>query len=140
MPSPCKLKTVGNHPYTCFFDLTIDVIGGKWKPVILYHLALDGGVRFNALKRNIPGVTDRMLIRQLRELKADGLVSRAVAQVVPPKVEYTLTDLGASLIPVLEQMRHWGIAFESHLCGGAPITGPGYESLEPPAFQGRRTR
>lgn len=138
MPAPCKLKTVGNHQYTCFFDLTIDVIGGKWKPVILYHLALDGSLRFNALKRNIQGVTDRMLIRQLRELEADGLVSREVAQVVPPKVEYALTDLGASLIPVLEQLRAWGIAFERHLCGGTPITGPGYESLEPATFHGRR--
>ena len=138
MPSPCQLKTVGNHHYTCYFDLTIDAIGGKWKPVILYHLALDGSLRFNALKRGIAGVTDRMLVRQLRELETDGLVSRTVAQVVPPKVEYALTDLGATLIPVLEQMRQWGIAFESHLCGGAPITGPGYESMEPPVFQARR--
>lgn len=137
MPVPCTVKTLGGHQYSCFFDLTIHVIGGKWKSIILYHLALDGTQRFNALKRDIPDVTDRMLVRQLRELEADGLVTRTVAQVVPPKVEYALTELGASLIPLLLEMRQWGIVFEGHLCGGAPLSGPGYEPLAPPTFKAR---
>jgi len=83
------------------------VIGGKWKSVIIYHL-LDGKKRFNELKKLNLGITQRMLTLQLRELEADGIVHREVYPVVPPKVEYSLTDFGRSLEPIILLMREWG--------------------------------
>jgi DNA-binding HxlR family transcriptional regulator len=83
------------------------VIGGVWKPVLVFHL-LNGKLRFNALCRAIPSATPRMMTLQLRELEADGIVKRTVFPEVPPKVEYELTELGQSLAPVLLNMRDWG--------------------------------
>jgi DNA-binding HxlR family transcriptional regulator len=83
------------------------VIGGKWKGVILFYL-LDGPRRFSDLKRRLPDVTQRMLTLQLRELEADGVIHREVYPQVPPKVEYSLTEFGASLEPILILMRDWG--------------------------------
>ena len=91
----------------CSVARTVELIGGKWKAVILYYL-LDGTLRFNELRRTIPGITQRMLTLQLRELEADGLVERTVFPVVPPHVEYALTPFGQSLEPVLITMRDWG--------------------------------
>jgi DNA-binding HxlR family transcriptional regulator len=87
----------------------MDVIGGKWKGVVLYHL-LDGPVRFNELNRQVGNVTQRVLTKQLRELEADGLVWREVFPVVPPKVEYSLTEKGESLREIILALRDWGIA------------------------------
>jgi DNA-binding HxlR family transcriptional regulator len=91
----------------CAVEATLSVIGGVWKPVVVFHL-LDGTLRFNALCRVIPSATPRMITLQLRELEADGIVTRTVYPEVPPKVEYALTDLGRSLAPVLLSMRDWG--------------------------------
>ena len=91
----------------CAVEATLSVIGGVWKPVLLFHL-LDGKLRFNALCRLTPSATARMITLQLRELEADGIVRRTVFPEVPPKVEYELTDLGRSLAPVLLTMRDWG--------------------------------
>jgi len=91
----------------CSVEVTLSVIGGVWKPVLLFHL-LDGKLRFNALCRLTPSATARMITLQLRELEADGVVRRTVYPEVPPKVEYELTDLGRSLAPVLLSMRDWG--------------------------------
>lgn len=91
----------------CAVEATLSVIGGVWKPVLLFHL-LDGKLRFNALCRLTPSATARMITLQLRELEADGIVRRTVFPEVPPKVEYELTDLGRSLAPVLLSMREWG--------------------------------
>ena len=91
----------------CAVEATLSVIGGVWKPVILFHL-LDGKLRFNALCRLLPNATPRMLTLQLRELEADGIIHREVYPEVPPKVEYSLTELGRSLGPVLLSMRDWG--------------------------------
>lgn len=91
----------------CAVEATLSVIGGIWKPVLLFHL-LEGKLRFNALSRLIPSATPRMLTLQLRELEADGVIKRIVYPEVPPKVEYELTDLGRSLEPVLLTMRNWG--------------------------------
>ncbi|HEX2528351.1 MAG TPA: helix-turn-helix domain-containing protein [Geminicoccus sp.] len=91
----------------CAVEATLSVIGGVWKPVLLFHL-LEGKLRFNALCRLTPSATARMITLQLRELEADGAVRRTVFPEVPPKVEYELTDLGRSLAPVLLSMRDWG--------------------------------
>ncbi len=95
------------HPYGCMVEATLDVIGGKWKGPILYHL-LDGRKRFNELRKMFPGLTQRMLTLQLRDLERDGIVRREVFPEVPPRVEYSLTDFGRTLTPVLEAMRQWG--------------------------------
>lgn len=108
----CKLKESGDRKYYCYFELALQVIGGKWKGIILYHLANDKVLRFGELRRGIPGITEKMLIRQLKELASDGLVWREVYKEVPPKVEYSLTDLGRTLIPILNELREWGVAYE----------------------------
>ena len=91
----------------CVVALTLEMIGGKWKSVILFYL-LDGTLRFSELRRKIPEITQRMLTLQLRELEADGIVTRTVHPVVPPRVEYRLTPFGRTLEPVLRQMADWG--------------------------------
>jgi DNA-binding HxlR family transcriptional regulator len=128
---PCNAKEIGGKRYRCFFELTLLVIGGKWKPIILYQLACEQIMRFSDLKRSIPEVTERMLSRQLRELEQDGLVHREVYKQVPPKVEYRLTDLGRSLIPILLSMREWGVTYEEHLGGSGLFTGEQYEARDP---------
>ncbi|ASB87562.1 helix-turn-helix domain-containing protein [Bacillus sonorensis] len=95
--------------YSCPVEATIDIIGGKWKSVILFHL-IDGKKRFNELRRLIPGVTQRMLTLQLRELERDGIVHREIYKQVPPKVEYCLTEFGKTLIPIINQMMNWGMS------------------------------
>lgn len=86
---------------------TLDVIGGKWKVLILYHLH-QKTQRFNELQRLLGGVTQRMLTLQLRELEQDGIVHREVYPQVPPKVEYSLTEFGATLMPIIMAMYEWG--------------------------------
>lgn len=93
--------------YECPVKLTARIIGGKWKPLILFYL--EGGTRrFGELGTLIPGMTKKMLAQHLRELERDGLVRRKVYAVVPPKVEYTLTRHGKSLKPILKLMSAWG--------------------------------
>jgi DNA-binding HxlR family transcriptional regulator len=93
----------------CAVEAALSLIDGKWKGVILFNL-LGGTLRFNELGRRLPGVTQRMLANQLRELEADGLVRRQVYAEVPPKVEYSLTPLGRSMAPVLTALKDWGDA------------------------------
>ncbi len=92
----------------CAVEAAIHLIDGKWKCVVLWHLLTDGTLRFNELRRRIPSVTQRMLTNQLRELEADGVIHREVFPVVPPKVEYSLTDMGRELEPILRALHSWG--------------------------------
>lgn len=99
-----------NTEYQCSMELTLDLIGGKWKALILWHLQAKI-LRFSELRRTLPKITQKMLTQQLRELEGSGLVSRVVYTQVPPKVEYSLTAAGRSLLPVLEQLCAWGQNF-----------------------------
>ncbi len=103
-------KRVFNGQYGCSIEATLDVMGGKWKGVILFHL-LKGPKRFNELRRLLPEVTQRMLTLQLRELEEVGIVHREIYKEVPPKVEYSLTPFGRTLEPILLLMRDWGDHF-----------------------------
>lgn len=86
---------------------TMELIGGKYKALILWNLS-DGTLRFSELRKAISGVTPKMLTQQLRELESQALIHREVFPVIPPKVEYSLTELGQSLMPILVAMRDWG--------------------------------
>lgn len=93
--------------FQCPVEATLSLIGGKYKSLILWHL-IERTLRFNELSKLITSATPKMLTQQLRELENDGLINRIVYPVVPPKVEYSLTDFGKSLIPILESMCSWG--------------------------------
>ncbi|MGJ8529474.1 winged helix-turn-helix transcriptional regulator [Maritalea sp.] len=93
----------------CPVVFAISNLGGKWK-LIITHSLIDGPLRFGELRRAIPNVTQRMLTLTLRELEADGIVHRKVFEVVPPHVEYSLTELGLKLEPVMDSLRDWGRA------------------------------
>ena len=92
--------------YMCPVEALVDVVGGKWKLPIL-SLLFQGTKRYGELRQQLPGVTERMLTMQLRELEQSGIVQRQVYAEVPPKVEYSLTDLGLGLEPVLQVMLSW---------------------------------
>jgi len=97
-----------HRSYTeCPVEAALDVIGGKWKVAILVRLT-EGTRRFNELRRLLPNITQRMLTNQLRELESDGMVDRRVYAQVPPKVEYSLTELGRTLEPLLVDLKRWG--------------------------------
>ncbi|MFM9269697.1 winged helix-turn-helix transcriptional regulator [Halomonas elongata] len=93
--------------FICGLDATLRVIGGKWKPLILFFLH-DGAKRYGELKRCVRGVSDKMLIQQLKELESDGVVSRADHQEIPPRVDYALTPTGRSLAHALSPLCEWG--------------------------------
>jgi DNA-binding HxlR family transcriptional regulator len=102
-----QVKVTGQNGYHCPVETTLSVIGGKWKPVILWQLH-DGARRFLELQRLIPGVTRKMLAQHLRELEQQGVVARKIYGEIPPKVEYSLTPYGETLKPMLRAMCEWG--------------------------------
>ena len=102
-----ELQRKRNRRYHCPVEATLDVIGGKWKAVILFWLR-DDVFRFGELRRRIPDISERMLTQHLRELEEDGIVQRKVYAVVPPKVEYSLTAYGRTLRPITEMLCAWG--------------------------------
>lgn len=105
--SAVVLETLPRH---CPVAATLELLGGKWKPSILYLLCHHGDMRFNALRRALPGITQRMLTLQLRVLENGGLVSRRVLETEPPQVvEYALTELGRTLGPVMDALGSWGV-------------------------------
>lgn len=93
----------------CEMEVTLSVIAGKWKPMILYYLGDEGTRRFGELKSFIISISHKTLTHQLRELENDGLITRKIYPEVPPKVEYTLTEKGETLMPILEAMCEWGV-------------------------------
>lgn len=109
---------VAGYAGMCPMQVAVKIIGGKWKPVILYHLA-EGTMRFGALHRTMDDITQRMLTLQLRELERDGLVARKVYAQVPPKVEYSLTPAGEEMVTALRPLAKWGMR---HLEYGQPVS------------------
>ncbi|MEC0228776.1 winged helix-turn-helix transcriptional regulator [Paenibacillus alba] len=109
-----RKKGYGDDPNkeACPVEYTLDVIGGKWKGVLLFHL-IEGTKRFNEFKRICPSITQRMLTLQLRELEEDGIVHREVYTQVPPKVEYSLTEFGRTLVPIILLMKEWGNSYKN---------------------------
>jgi DNA-binding HxlR family transcriptional regulator len=105
-PSPKAAAARATCP-RCPAEATIEVLGGRWKAHVIW-LLLQGTRRFGELYRGLPGVTQKVLTQQLRELEADGVLSRKVFAQVPPKVEYSLTERGRSLKPVIDAMCRWG--------------------------------
>ena len=99
--------TKNGKTYHCSVEAALDVIGGKWKPLILWALG-DNVLRFGELQKVLPGVNTKMLTKQLRELEQDGVIKRTVYPEVPPHVEYRITDFGKTLIPILEALCNWG--------------------------------
>ncbi|MGY8915644.1 MAG: winged helix-turn-helix transcriptional regulator [Flavobacteriales bacterium] len=93
--------------YACPLHLTMDLIGNKWKPLLLFHL-LNGPLRSGVLQKTIPGISNKMFTQTVRELERDQLLSRKVYPVVPPKVEYELTETGRSLETILRDLDTWG--------------------------------
>ncbi|WP_250255736.1 helix-turn-helix domain-containing protein [Chryseobacterium sp. Marseille-Q3244] len=103
------MYTIDNKSYPCCTSVTMRFIGGKWKAVILHHL-IHGAKRYNELRKDIPTITERTLSLQLKQLEEDNIIDRKVYTEKPPlMVEYTLTEFGKTLLPVLEAITRWGI-------------------------------
>ena len=102
------------EPELCRVDDALDILVGKWKPLILLHLLKEGTQRFSELKRSLPEITQKMLTKQLRELEEEDIVERKVYAQVPPKVEYSITEYGRSLEPILVNMHEWGLNHQKH--------------------------
>jgi DNA-binding HxlR family transcriptional regulator len=107
------MNQIQNKEFDCPIQLIVDTIGGKWKLAILYQL-FQGTKRYGELRRLVPKATERMLTLQLRELEAAGIVMRTVYPEVPPKVEYSLTEIGLSLEPILQTMLDWSEKYSQH--------------------------
>jgi DNA-binding HxlR family transcriptional regulator len=101
--------------HDCKVETALDILVGKWKPVILFHLLGKGTLRFSELQRLIPDITKKMLTTQLRELEYHDIINRKIYAQIPPKVEYSMTEYGIGLIPILEAMHNWGIKHIDHL-------------------------
>lgn len=110
-----------DRPYGCSVEATLSVIGGRWKPVIIFNLLQNDVLRFGELKKRIEGITQRMLTNQLRELEKDKIVARKVYAEVPPRVEYSLTDYGRTLEPIMISMRDWGAEHMNVKCDYSPV-------------------
>ncbi|MEN2767461.1 winged helix-turn-helix transcriptional regulator [Ornithinibacillus xuwenensis] len=102
------------EPELCRVEDALGILVGKWKPIILLHLLKNGTQRFSELKRELPGITQKMLTKQLRELEEEDIVERVVYPQVPPKVEYSISEYGRSLEPILHAMHEWGLKHTNH--------------------------
>ena len=109
-PSMLDLSAEGHTLLSCAVETTLDILGGRWKVLIIREL-LTGVRRFNELQQSLPGITQKMLTQQLREMESDGIIHREIYPQVPPKVEYSLTPLGETLRPLLQAMHDWGVTY-----------------------------
>ena len=107
------LTELGNCPVTPFLLM----VQGKWKGQLLYEMCIHECVRFGQLKKDLPGITNTMLTKSLRELEEDGLVKREQFNEIPPRVEYSFTDMGWDLLPVFYAIMNWGVKHEQELYG-----------------------
>lgn len=94
--------------FNCNMELTLDVIGGKWKPIILYHIGVEGVLRYGELKRLIPSINERVLSRELKELESSNIINRESYPEKVLRVEYSLTPIGKDVLPVLQSLTLWG--------------------------------
>ncbi|MBP1904659.1 DNA-binding HxlR family transcriptional regulator [Paenibacillus turicensis] len=108
---------VRKNPEFCKIENALEVLVGKWKPIILLYLMEHDKMRFGELRRKLPGITQKMLTKQLRELEAEELISRKVYPEVPPKVEYSITEYGKTLNGILEAMHEWGVRHQERMSG-----------------------
>ena len=102
------------EPKLCKVEDALGILVGKWKPIILLNLMKEGTQRFSELQRNLPGITQKMLTKQLRELEDEDIIKRVVYPQVPPKVEYSITEYGKTLEPILADMHEWGMKHTVH--------------------------
>ena len=110
-----RTNKVSCHNYRCEIEVTLEVIGGKWKSLIIWTLGLHDVIRFNEFKTLIPEISQKMLTQQLRDLEKNKLVSRKIYNQVPPMVEYSLTDMGKKLLPILKEMDTMGKRFRKNV-------------------------
>ncbi len=103
-----KVSENSHNPTLCPMVKSMKIIGGKWKLLIIYYLQ-NGAQRFSELQKSLPTITSKMLTQQLRELETDGVLVRTVYPIVPPKVEYSLSDKGTALLPIIAQLHEWGV-------------------------------
>lgn len=109
------IEAKNNKHYQCPVEATLDVIGGKWKPIILWQLKAEK-LRFSGLQQSMQGISPKMLTKQLRELEEAGLVLREVYPEIPPRVEYSLTEFGKTVLPVLDALCEWGSKYLEREC------------------------
>ncbi len=102
------------NPKYCQISEPLEILVGKWKPIILLNLLNESPIRFNELRRRMPDITQKMLTKQLRELEAEDIIERKIYPEVPPKVEYSITDYGRTLEPILAAMHDWGFKHQEH--------------------------
>ncbi len=108
------IKKIVFDENSCPVTATMKVLGGKWKPILINAIYLTAPARFGELKRSVKGITQSMLTQQLRELEDDGLISRKIYAEIPPRVEYTLTEFGLTLSPIMQSMAKWGEEYRIH--------------------------
>lgn len=114
-----KNKITKIEELTCPIRYALDIVGGKWKLPIICMLAVDNPIRYSSIKRKLDGITNTMLAQSLKDLESDGIIHRKQYNEIPPKVEYTLTSKGKSIVPILQQFANWGAINmqEKNICG-----------------------
>jgi len=125
------MKVTDRNASHCPVEVTLSVIGGKWKPLILWHLSEGGVRRFLELQRTIPGITRKMLTQHLRELERDGVVTRQIFDEMPIRVEYSLTKYGRTLRPLMRVLSDWGSKHEAYVARNSPRPMPKVEPASP---------
>jgi DNA-binding HxlR family transcriptional regulator len=125
------MKVTDRSVHHCPVEVTLSVIGGKWKPLILWHLSEGGVRRFLELQRIIPGITRKMLTQHLRELERDGVVARQIFDEMPLRVEYSLTKYGQTLRPLMRVLCDWGSKHEAYVARNGPRPTPRVQPAEP---------